>query len=200
MPETTNRAGEDAAEPVALAANYYTSAEIFQREIETIFFRSWQFAGYLFDIAAPGDFFTTSVLDQSIVILRDRSGEIRAFHNVCAHRGHELANGRGNASVLTCPYHAWSYDFGGNLKAAGNAENVTGFDAAEFSLTPIRAESLGPLVFVNLELEVEPLASACGDLLREFRATARSRCLTISARRSRSQTYSSGSCGQTRCL
>ena len=167
----TNRRSDDPTTASALAAHYYVSTEIFQREIEAIFFRSWQFAGYTFDIKAPGDFFTSTIFDQSIVVVRDRAGEIGAFHNVCAHRGHELVSGRGNALILTCPYHAWSYDLGGKLRAAGNAENVAGFDVAEFSLASIRVETLGPLVFVNLDSKAEPLDSACGDLLREFRAT-----------------------------
>ena len=166
-----NRRPDDPTTASALAAHYYVSTEIFQCEIEAIFFRSWQFAGYTFDIKAPGDFFTSTIFDQSIVVVRDRAGEIGAFHNVCAHRGHELVSGRGNALILTCPYHAWSYDLGGKLRAAGNAENVAGFDVAEFSLASIRVETLGPLVFVNLDSKAEPLDSAYCDLLREFRAT-----------------------------
>ena len=154
-----------------LAARYYTSADIFQREIGAIFFRSWQFAGYTFDAVAPGDFFTAKVLDQSLVIVRDGDEGLRAFHNVCSHRGHELVAGRGHAKIFTCPYHAWSYDLRGDLKAAGNAENVAGFGAAEFSLMPARVDTLGPLVFVNLDDAAEPLATDFSDLLAEFRAT-----------------------------
>ena len=160
-----NHRPDDPTTASALAAHYYVSTEIFQCEIEAIFFAAGS------SLATPGDFFTSTIFDQSIVVGRDRAGEIGAFHNVCAHRGHELVSGRGNALILTCPYHAWSYDLGGKLRAAGNAENVAGFDVAEFALASIRVETLGPLVFVNLDSKAEPLDSACRDLLREFRAT-----------------------------
>lgn len=160
---------DDALASTGLPAHWYRDPAVLAREAEAIFLQSWQFAGVVHDLPQPGSYFTTSILDQSLVVLRDRRGRIRAFHNVCAHRGHELVSGSGRARSLTCPYHAWSYDFDGRLKAAGNADAVAGFDHGEFGLTEVRTELFANMVFVHLGTGKPPLADLAGDLAREFR-------------------------------
>ena len=76
-------------------------------------------------------------VDQNIFVIRNRDGEIKAFHNVCRHRAHELLKGRGQIkAVITCPYHAWAYDSDGALKSARLSDGVRGFDKADFGLAP----------------------------------------------------------------
>ena len=91
-------------------------------------------------------------------------GKLRGFYNVCMHRGHTLLESKGQAGFITCPFHAWTYDPEGGLRAAGNAENVAGFDHADFSLTPIRVETFLHMVFVNLDDSAPSLASQAGGL------------------------------------
>ena len=99
-----------------LPSHYYCAPEIYQREKEEIFFKSWQYAGALEDLQKPGDYVTSRIFDQQILVLRAKDGDLRAFYNVCMHRGHILAEGKGNKTVITCPFHAWSYDTTGALK------------------------------------------------------------------------------------
>ena len=153
-----------------LPPHYYFSPEIHEREKENIWFRTWQYVGLLQDLRDPGDYITADILDQKIVVVVDRAGELRAYHNVCMHRGHVLVEGKGNRTILTCPFHAWSYDLEGRLKAAGNAENVAGFELADFGLSPVRVEALGPMVFVNLAAEGPALREMAGGLLESMRA------------------------------
>ena len=98
------------------------------------FFKTWQFVGFTFDLQSPGDYITADLLDQQILVVNGKDGNLRAFYNVCMHRGHILAEGKGNKTNFTCPFHAWSYDTAGELKAAGNAENVAGFRLEDFHL------------------------------------------------------------------
>ncbi|KAG1649916.1 Carnitine monooxygenase oxygenase subunit [Nymphon striatum] len=79
-------------------------------------------------------FFTTSIHEQNLFVTRGRDDKLRGFYNVCAHRGHELVSGSGKKNVITCPYHAWAFDFDGKLVSARNSENVEGFNKCEFSL------------------------------------------------------------------
>ena len=102
-----------------LPAHYYFDPEIWRRENEQIWFKTWQYAGHLGDLQNPGDFITTTLIDQPILVVRAKDGSLRAFYNVCMHRGHILAEACGNKRIFTCPFHAWSYDTTGALKAAG---------------------------------------------------------------------------------
>lgn len=141
----------------ALAARYYTDPAVFAAERERIFFRSWQFACHASEIARPGDYVTLRLLNESLVVLRGRDGEVRAFYNVCQHRAHELLAGRGNTKSIVCPYHAWNYDLDGRLKRAPNAGQVPGFDKGAICLAPIRIEALCGFLFFNLDPEAAPL-------------------------------------------
>lgn len=131
------RLNADPARSYTLSARYYTSPEIFEREREAVFFRSWIYAGHAEDLREPGSYITTMVLDQNILIARGKDMTLRAFYNVCSHRAHELLKGAGRAKVITCPYHAWSYHLDGRLRTARGSEKVESFDAAEFCLKPV---------------------------------------------------------------
>jgi phenylpropionate dioxygenase-like ring-hydroxylating dioxygenase large terminal subunit len=134
-----------------LPARYFTDSDLYAQVREKIFFRSWQYACHQSQVSKPGDFLTLSLFDQDILILRDRDGELRAFYNVCQHRGHKLAQGSGNRRVLVCPYHAWSYGLDGGLRGAPAADKVAGFDRGRICLTSIRLQEFLGFVFVNLD-------------------------------------------------
>ncbi len=148
----------------------YTDAGIFEREREGIFYRSWHYAGALADLQQPGDYVTASVLDQDVIVLRDKNGELRGHYNVCRHRAHGLLKGRGRAKVITCPYHAWSYRLDGTLRSARGAEATPGFDMNCFALKPVRVEVFADhFVFFNLDMDAQPLGEQAADLAEELR-------------------------------
>lgn len=153
-----------------LPARFYHDPEIYELEKRAIFFDSWLYAGHVSQLQNPGDYLTTRIRDQNLFVIRSHSGELNAFYNVCAHRGHELLKGQGRTNVIVCPYHAWAYDFDGALKAARNSENVEGFNKCDFTLSKIRVEELCGLVFVNLNAEAESLKELTGDLEQEIRS------------------------------
>ena len=159
----------DARRSFTLPARFYHDAEIYELEKDAIFARNWWYAGHVSQLAEPGSYITAQIHDQSVFVGRGKSGELKAFYNVCQHRGHELLSGTGRTNVIVCPYHAWAYDFDGNLRAARNSENVAGFNKCEFALKPVRVEALCGLIFVNLDPDAVPLKEQTEGLEDEIR-------------------------------
>lgn len=152
-----------------LPGHFYYEPAIFAHEMEAIFYRTWQLAGHVGQLAEAGDYITCEVGDESLVVLRDRGGGLRAFYNVCQHRAHRLLEGEGRLkSVITCPYHAWCYGLDGALRAARNSEQVAGFDKTQLSLRPVRVEALCGFVYVNLDPDAPALGEGLRDFEREF--------------------------------
>ncbi len=147
-----------------LPFSWYADEEMLRRERSAIFARSWQYAGRTEPVAEPGSFVTTDAAGIPILITRDKAGELRAFLNVCRHRGAVLADGCGTRSTIRCHYHAWTYDLDGALRAAPRAERETGFDRSELSLQPASVGTWGPFLFVNPDAEAPPLAEHLGEL------------------------------------
>jgi carnitine monooxygenase subunit len=129
----------------------YSDPAHFGVERHRIFRRSWHFLGHESEAPANGDYFTAQLLDQNILISRGRDGTLRAFHNVCQHRGHELLFGKGRAPVIVCPYHAWSYHTDGMLKSAGNLQVNANIDAKAICLSKVKIESVAGFLFANLD-------------------------------------------------
>jgi phenylpropionate dioxygenase-like ring-hydroxylating dioxygenase large terminal subunit len=153
-----------------LPAHYYFDKDIYAREQEEIWFKPWQFAGFTSDLGNPGDYISDFIIDQPVFVVRTKDGTLRAFYNVCTHRGHILVEGKGNKNILTCPFHAWSFDTTGKLKTAGNAENVAGFRLEDFGLPGIRVEEMANMVFVNLDEDAAPLSEVAAGLEADLRA------------------------------
>ncbi len=135
----------------SLEARYYTDPEIFRIEQAGVLARTWQFAGHESQIENPGDYFTFSVAGENLFCIRDKDGEIRAYYNVCQHRAHELVQGEGNAKLLVCPYHAWTYELTGELRSGPNVAAVPGFDRSKICLTSVRLENFNGFLFANLD-------------------------------------------------
>jgi len=154
-----------------LPATWFTDPAIFRREKETIFYKSWRYAGHESDLPKSGSFVTCRVVDQEIFLIRNRKGAVNAFYNVCQHRAHELLKGSGRIkAVITCPYHAWTYDPDGRLKTARHCNEVAGFDKADFGLEPVRVETMLGLIFVNLDPDAPSLAATYPGLAEEIRS------------------------------
>jgi phenylpropionate dioxygenase-like ring-hydroxylating dioxygenase large terminal subunit len=150
-------------------ADFYTSPDLFGREVERIFYRQWNFACHGEALREPGDFVTCRIMEQNVILVRGKDRVLRGFYNVCKHRAHELLQGCGRAKVITCPYHAWSFHIDGRLRSARGSEAMADFDPAGFALTAIRVEEYAGFVFFNLDSEAPSLRSQAGDLESEIR-------------------------------
>jgi phenylpropionate dioxygenase-like ring-hydroxylating dioxygenase large terminal subunit len=144
--------------------DWYSDPAVLRLEQERIFHRLWQYAGRADQVDEPGAFFTARAGDVPVVVVRGRDGGLRGFVNVCRHRGSLVCEGEGRRETLQCPYHAWTYDLDGSLRAAPRADREPGFDRAELGLLPVAVDSWGPFVFVNPDAEAAPLAETLGDL------------------------------------
>ena len=152
-----------------IPARCYLDEKTYAREKEAIFYRNWWCAGHQSQLLEPGCYLTVDICGQNIIVIRDKSGDLKGYYNVCQHRGHELLFGNGRVRTITCPYHAWSYGFDGELKAARNTEKMVDFERCKFSLKPVQVEVFCGLVFVNLDLDAAPLKQQTGDLENEIR-------------------------------
>ena len=153
-----------------LPARCYTDPAFYDIEQDRVLARSWLAVGLAQQVAEIGDYFTVDVLDEPIIIVRDKDGEVRALSNVCPHRwmrvvGHEpdaplslRSDSEGTTKVFQCPYHLWSFDVNGAMIGAPGMEEAEDFDKADWCLPRIRAEVWGGLVFVNLDPDAAPLA------------------------------------------
>ncbi len=134
----------------SLPQPFYVDPELYRLDLETIWMREWLFVGHDCELREPGSFFTVEIGDYPIVLLRDLKGEIRAFHNVCRHRGSRVcASERGSAVRLVCPYHQWSYNLDGRLLFA--RQMPEDFDKRAFGLKPVACESAEGYLFVCLD-------------------------------------------------
>jgi Rieske 2Fe-2S family protein len=161
------RASENhAPEAKTLPQPYFISPEIFAEEHEKIFLRNWVLVGHQSEIAHSGDYFIAEVAGESLIVIRSRSehvnGEkpgIRAFYNVCRHRGTRLCEeNRGRLRAIQCPYHAWTYALDGRLIGAPHMDYVPGFDKADYPLHPVKLELWEGFIFVCLN---KTFASLC---------------------------------------
>lgn len=144
--------------------SWYVDPGALHVEQERIFRRSWQYVGHEGEVAEPGSFAATRVGDVPVVLVRDEAGELRAFLNVCRHRGSLVCEGRGRRATLQCPYHAWTYGLDGRLLAAPRSEREGGLEREELGLVPLRLERWGPFLFCNPDPEAPPLAELLGDV------------------------------------
>jgi carnitine monooxygenase subunit len=137
--------------------SWYTDPAVLQLERDRIFHRSWQYVGHAGEVAEPGSFAATTVGDVPVVLVRDHEDTLRAFLNVCRHRGSLVCEGSGRRETLQCPYHAWTYGLDGRLITAPRSKMEGGIDTAELGLVPLQLGTWGPLVFVNPDPGAEPL-------------------------------------------
>lgn len=146
---------EQRTQGYALPQGLYMSDAAFEFDMRAIFGRSWLQAGFEAEIRDVGSYFTVEMGKTSIVIVRDRDSQVRAFMNTCRHRGARIcAEGAGSARRLVCPYHQWTYDLSGKLIHAKNMGE--GFDTSDFGLTSVRCETAAGVIFIALSDDVPP--------------------------------------------
>src|SRR5437867_4204498 len=134
-----------------LPQRYFVSPEIFAQEQEKIFSAQWVLVGHQSQLAEAGDYFVAEVAGESLIIVRDKGGELHGFYNVCRHRGTRLREDRnGHLPAIQCPYHAWTYALDGRLVGAPHMDDVPGFDKADYPLHRVNLGLWEGFIFVNL--------------------------------------------------
>lgn len=149
-----------------LPSSWYTDPAYLALEQDLVFRRTWQLVGRNDQVAEIGDYFTAEVAGEPVVIARGADGRVRGFYNVCRHRAGPVALEQGNRKTFVCHYHGWTYNLDGSLRHAPEFEGVQALDPCEMALRPVRVETWGPLLFVNLDLDASPLSHFLGDIAR----------------------------------
>jgi choline monooxygenase len=144
--------------------SWYTDPAALRLEQDRIFRRSWQYVGHAAEVAEPGSFAPSRVADVPVVLAHDEQGTLRAFLNVCRHRGTVVCDEPGRRATLQCPYHAWTYGLDGRLLSAPRLAREGGEDLEELALVPLRLEAWGPFLFVNPDAGAAPLGEVLGDV------------------------------------
>jgi phenylpropionate dioxygenase-like ring-hydroxylating dioxygenase large terminal subunit len=153
----------------ALPAWVYNNAELSRLELERVLLPSWQIVCHVNSIPKTGDYQTFDLGPESVMVVRDRDGSIRAFHNVCRHRGARLLDGPGNCpATITCPYHGWTYRHDGGLIGMPVRESFPGLDRSEHGLRPVRVDIAMGFVWICLAGDPPPVAKVWGHLADEF--------------------------------
>ncbi|MGI4879512.1 MAG: aromatic ring-hydroxylating oxygenase subunit alpha, partial [Janthinobacterium lividum] len=156
--DSLERSAVDLSEAVTLPPACYTSAEFYAFEKEALYAREWLCAGRETQVPNPGDFFTITIADEPIIVVRNAAGELRAMSAVCQHRAMLVAEGSGNVRGFLCPYHHWSYSLNGDLIAAPAMNRTCDFDRGAFGLPGFAVELWHGFIFVNLDRAAAPLA------------------------------------------
>jgi glycine betaine catabolism A len=146
-----------------LAREFYTDAQIFELDLEFIFYREWLFAAHSAELPRKGSYVSLQIGAYPIVLVRAADGTIRAFINSCRHRGYRLCSeSKGTTPKLICPYHQWTYDLDGRLFAARNMG--PGFDRNSYALRRVHCETVAGYIFVCLASEAPDFAKTRGEL------------------------------------
>jgi choline monooxygenase len=153
-----------------LPSVWYTHPDATQWEADRVFAPSWQYAGAAGKVAERGSYFTADVAGEPVVVLRDHEGTLRAYFNVCRHRGGPVASGEGTAKMLKCAYHGWTYGLDGALRSTPEFAGVQCFAKADFGLKPLAVDTFGPLVFVRMSAQGPDLATWLGEISSETQA------------------------------
>ncbi len=132
----------------SMPAELYLSDQVFRDDLDWLLPSQWFLTGHISQMPNVGDFFLYEIAGESVIVTRNKKGDVKAFHNACRHRGSRIClEHQGNKRLFTCPYHAWSYDLDGQLRAA--ASMPEGFDKGANGLLPINVRVFEGLIFVN---------------------------------------------------
>jgi Rieske 2Fe-2S family protein len=157
-----------------LPGRAYHDPAVWEFEREAFFFRDWICVGRAEDVPEPGSFRVIDFFGESVLLVRGRDGQIRAFFNVCRHRASAVVDEPcGRAVRFQCPYHAWVYDLDGRLLRAKHTEDLEAFDPADFGLTPIRTGLWDGFVFLCFDPDQAPLDAWMGDWIDHHRSFGR---------------------------
>jgi len=169
-------------EAKSLIANAYADPEFYSLEQEKVFATSWVAVGYLEQVAEPGQMIMAEVAGQSVIVTRDHTRQLRAYYNVCRHRGAKLVASEGPHKRFQCPYHGWQYsleghctampmfDHGRDIHHGRTSSTCQRLAQQDTDLLPVRVETWGFLIFLNLDADAMPLEDWLGDLPQRLAA------------------------------
>jgi Rieske 2Fe-2S family protein len=151
----------------SLEAPFYNDEELFALDMSAVFGRHWMFAGNEAEIPDPGDFVTLDFGPYSVIVVRDDDEQVRAFHNVCRHRGSRLlVDEKGSVGNIVCGYHHWTYGVDGELRYAESMPKD--FDKSCFSLRSVHARSVAGLIFLCLSQETPDDFDEVADMIESY--------------------------------
>ena len=157
------------AQASTIPAAWYTDPRIAELERLNVFSKTWQLVARTDQVKSPGQFVSTTVAGEPVVVVRGTDGTLRAFFNVCRHHAAAVVTEPcGHAALLRCPYHGWNYGLDGSLKGMPEFEGVEKFDRAQNGLVPIRVDTWECFVFVNLDPHAAPLSEFLGGLVKRM--------------------------------
>ena len=155
----------------AMDAYFYRSPLVYETELTELVFRSWLYAGHVSELPSPGDYLTVEIGEDSLIIVRDDDGGVRALMNICRHRGARVCEGAsGNRKTFVCPYHGWVYRTDGSLKAAREMHMLEGFDTSAHGLKQARVVVYMGLIFINCNPQADDLLAPLQNLSRQLGA------------------------------
>jgi len=154
------------AQASTIPGSWYTDSRIAELERLNVFSKTWQLVARTDQVETQGQFISTTVAGEPVVIVRGNDNVLRAFYNVCSHHAAAVVTQPcGSATLLHCPYHGWNYGLDGCLKGMPEFEGVENFDRAQKGLVPIRVETWECFIFVNLDDHASPLTDFLGGLV-----------------------------------
>ena len=149
-----------------ITAERYISKEFMQKEMDSVWSKAWLFAGFTQDVREPGDFFLFELEKESIIISRTEQKELKAFYNVCQHRGARLLNVEsGVMEKYSCPYHGWRYRNDGKLDKVPNEDLFEGgVNCDEYSLKEVRVEDWAGTIWICMDQQAPDFESFIGEI------------------------------------
>jgi phenylpropionate dioxygenase-like ring-hydroxylating dioxygenase large terminal subunit len=162
-PEAIDAVSRPTLEASTLPPECYSDPLCYRRELERIFANEWICVGRVEDVPQVGDFVTTSIGEEPVVVVRDGTGTIRAHLNVCRHRRCALVEGTGSVKSFRCPYHGWMYALDGTLRATPAFKETLNFDKADYPLMSAKVELWQGFILVNLDVDATNFASRVSD-------------------------------------
>ena len=151
-----------------ISARRYTDPEFFRKEVEYVFLKTWQYAVREEEIPNEGDYYVFELVGRSVLVTRQKDGSIRAFENVCRHRGRKLATHSGCRSEFRCPYHGFTWEITGKFRPGPVTWDFPQIDPSDFALWEVRVGRWGGFVFVNFDPNCRPLEVVIDPLPRHF--------------------------------
>ena len=182
-PDTYRNTRQSVDRAMTLIPDAYRTPEFYELELEQVWEKSWVCVGYTSQLREPGDVLVAQIGRQPIIVTRTKKSELRAFYNVCRHRGSQLIAENGKHDVIRCPYHCWGYSLEGDLLGAPyfkgldvppdqqahfDTSEVKEFHKEDYPLLPVRVGSWGCFVYVNLDPHAPPLETWLGDLPQRY--------------------------------
>src|SRR5215212_1632970 len=155
---------ERLARASTLPSDWYVDPAVLERENAKVFSRSWQLIGREEQVKAPGDYFTTAVAGEPVIVVRGADEKLRAFSNVCRHRAGPVAEGEGKRKTFKCGYHGWTYSLEGRLLGTPEFDGVECFSKEAACLPSFQIATWSGLVFINLDSHALSLAETLDDL------------------------------------